>query len=299
MPDSRPNILVIQADQLATHAIGTYGSRIASTPQLDALAANGIVFDNAYCNFPLCAPSRFSMMSGQLASSIDAFDNGAEFYASIPTFAHYLRHLDYQTCLVGKMHFVGPDQLHGFEERLTTDIYPGDFGWTGDWTEARTNFGNDVITFTDAGVVERNMQIEYDDEVCHRTRRKLYDLARAVDQRPFLLFASFTHPHDPYQCRAEHWERYRHEDIELPRVYPDQADMDPHSRRLIEAYGLTGKPPGEEQVRINSTPVIRRPYRPLHFYGNTVRRRYYRGTIVPLPRDFAQGTTSLFLRRSL
>ena len=82
MAENRPNILVVQADQLATLAIGAYGSSMASTPQLDEFADRGVVFDNAYCNFPLCAPSRFSMMAGQLASSIAAYDNGAEFPSS-------------------------------------------------------------------------------------------------------------------------------------------------------------------------------------------------------------------------
>ena len=50
--------------------------------------------------------------------------------SEIPTFAHYLRARGYQTSLSGKMHFVGADQLHGFERRLTSDIYPGDFYWT-------------------------------------------------------------------------------------------------------------------------------------------------------------------------
>ena len=58
----------------------------------------------------------------------------AEFSADIPTFAHHLRASGYRTILSGKMHFCGPDQLHGFEERLTTDIYPADFGWTPDGT---------------------------------------------------------------------------------------------------------------------------------------------------------------------
>ena len=58
--------------------------------------------------------------------------------SSVPTFAHYLRDLGYKTCLSGKMHFVGADQLHGFEERLTTDIYPSDFGWTADWTQQKS-----------------------------------------------------------------------------------------------------------------------------------------------------------------
>ena len=250
MSKNRPNILVIQADQLAAKYIGAYHNPIASTPHIDSLAANGAVFDSAYTNFPLCAPSRFSMMAGQLSSTIGAYDNGAEFTSSIPTFAHYLRHLDYQTSLVGKMHFVGADQLHGFEERLTTDIYPGDFGWTGDWTEVRPKFANDLVTFTNAGVCLRNVQLEYDDEVCHRARRKIYDLARAGDERPFMLFTSFTHPHDPFQCRPEHWERYRHDDIDMPSVNTAQEDMDPYSLRLLEQYALKGNPPTEEQVRV-------------------------------------------------
>jgi len=250
MQTERPNILVIQADQLAAGALGAYGNAVAKTPHIDSLGEHGAVFDSAYTNFPLCAPSRFSMMSGQLASTIGAFDNGAEFAASIPTFAHYLRHLGYQTCLAGKMHFVGPDQLHGFEQRLTTDIYPGDFCWTGDWTEIRPKFGNDVVTFTDAGICKRNVQMEYDDEVCHRTRRKLYDLARGGDQRPFLLFASFTHPHDPFQCRQEHWDRFNGDDIGMPAVDTAQADMDPYSLRLIAQYGLKDRPPTPQQVRV-------------------------------------------------
>ena len=250
MSSDRPNILVIQADQLAARYLGAYGFTMASTPHIDSLASNGTVFESAYTNFPLCAPSRFSMMSGQLASTIGAYDNGAEFTSSIPTFAHYLRNLDYQTCLVGKMHFVGADQLHGFEQRLTTDIYPGDFGWTGDWTEVRPKFGNDIVTFTDAGICKRNVQIEYDDEVCHRARRKIYDLARRRDERPFLLFTSFTHPHDPFQCRQEHWDRYRHDDVPPPLVDTAQADMDPYSLRLTAQYGLTDRPPSPEQVQV-------------------------------------------------
>ena len=247
----RPNILVIQADQLAPDFLGAYHNPIAVTPHIDALASSGALFESAYCNFPLCAPSRFSMMSGQLASTIGAYDNGAEFASSIPTFAHYLRALNYQTSLVGKMHFVGADQLHGFEQRLTTDIYPADFNWTGDWSEAQSGHSNDKITFSGAGICLRNMQMEYDEEVCHRAERKLYDLARGADERPFLLFTSITHPHDPYQCLQEHWDLYRHGDIDIPKVGRlPEAETDPFSKRLRAQYGLQDFEPGEEQVRV-------------------------------------------------
>ena len=132
----KPNFLFVQADQLAARALPAYGNRIAKTPNIDRLAGQGVVFEHAYCNYPLCAPSRFSMMSGLLATHAGAYDNGAEFPASLPTFVHYLRLLGYQTSLSGKMHFIGPDQLHGFEERLTTDIYPSDFNWTANWSSS-------------------------------------------------------------------------------------------------------------------------------------------------------------------
>ena len=129
----RPNILFIMADQLAPQVLSAYrGSRVR-TPHLDRLAEEGVVFENAYCNFPLCAPARFSMLSGQLPSRIGAFDNAVELPASTLTFHHYLRVAGYRTCLAGKMHFVGPDQLHGYEERVTTDVYPADFLWSPDW----------------------------------------------------------------------------------------------------------------------------------------------------------------------
>ena len=249
--NQRPNILVIQADQLAAGFLGAYHNPIAVTPHIDALAISGAVFESAYCNFPLCAPSRFSMMSGQLASTIGAYDNGAEFASSVPTFAHYLRAMDYQTALVGKMHFVGADQLHGFEQRLTTDIYPADFGWTGDWSEMQSGHSNDKITFSGSGVCLSNMQMEYDEEVCHRTERKLYDLARGADERPFMLFTSITYPHDPYQCSQEHWDLYRHGDIDMPKVGSlAEEGMDPFSKRLRAQYGLQDFEPSDEQVRV-------------------------------------------------
>lgn len=109
MNQGQPNILFLMADQLATHGLPFYGNGIVKAPNLTRLASRGVVFDNSYCNYPLCAPSRFSMLTGQNCSTIGAYDNGAEFPASLPTFVHYLRARGYHASLSGKMHFVGPD----------------------------------------------------------------------------------------------------------------------------------------------------------------------------------------------
>ncbi len=251
MVSAKPNILFIQADQLAAAFLPCYGHPVVRTPHLDRLAERAVVFDNAYCASPLCAPSRYSMLTGQLCSRIGAFDNAADFPADVPTFAHGLRAAGYRTVLSGKMHFCGPDQLHGFEERLTTDIYPADYGWTPDWTGAgqRPSWYHDMLSVTQAGPVARSNQIDFDEEVAFHARRKLYDLARYGDGRPFAMVVSFTHPHDPYAIRHEYWERYRAEDIDPPATPALPLEQqDPHSRRLLAVYGADADPPPQEAV---------------------------------------------------
>lgn len=236
----QPNILFVMADQMSAKALSVYGHEVTKTPAIDRLAAEGVVFENAYCNSPLCGPSRLSMMSGLLPHKVGAYDNAPEFRASQPTLAHYLRLSGYLTCLSGKMHFAGPDQLHGYEERLTTDIYPSDFGWTPNWAEpdAKVAFQN-MQNVIETGPCARSLQIDYDDDVTYQATRWLYDRARDKGGRPFMLTVSFTSPHDPYVAEQEFWDLYRDEDIDLPEVgVIDPKVMDAHSRRIFEHYSI-------------------------------------------------------------
>jgi choline-sulfatase len=251
MNDVQPNIVIFMADQLTARVLRAYGGSVARTPHIDALVQDGVVFDAFYCNSPLCAPSRFSWLAGQLPSRIGAYDNAAEFPAQVPTFAHYLRSAGYQTILSGKMHFCGPDQLHGFEERLTTDIYPADFGWTPDWTrfDERPGWYHNMDSVTQAGACARTNQMDFDDEAVGAARQKLFDLVRQRRRRPFCLVVSMTHPHDPYVIPESYWNRYRDEEIDLPRVEDLKGREDPHSRRLRHVIGLDLARPTESQVR--------------------------------------------------
>jgi choline-sulfatase len=81
----RPKVLFVMADQLAASARGAYGNSVVQAPTIDRLAEDGVVFENAYCNVPLCAPSRASLLAGRLAARVGVFDNGAELAASVPT----------------------------------------------------------------------------------------------------------------------------------------------------------------------------------------------------------------------
>jgi choline-sulfatase len=244
-----PNILLIMADQMSALSMSLYDpNSAAKTPNLDKLAASGFWFENAYCNYPLCAPARFALMAGRLPSSIGAYDNAAEFPASVPTIAHYLRARGYYTCLSGKMHFVGPDQLHGYEDRLTTEIYPADFDWTprisydtgaDDAAKDQPDPGvSGVETVADARAVARSMQLDYDENVAQRAIVHIFELSRKPEQ-PFFLTVSFTQPHDPYVVSKPYWDRYTDEAINAPRAAAvAESEMDPHSRGLYYHYGL-------------------------------------------------------------
>ena len=252
----RPNILIVMVDQLAGTFFPDGPADFLHVPNLRALAARSARFASHYTASPLCAPGRAAVMTGQLPSRTRVYDNAAEFTSDIPTYAHHLRAAGYYTCLSGKMHFVGPDQLHGFEERLTTDIYPADFGWTPDYRKPGERIDwwyHNLGSVVGAGVAEITNQLEYDDEVAFHATQKLYDLARRStesDARPWCLTVSFTHPHDPYVARRKHWDLYE----DCPALEPETGcipfgEQDPHSQRLYKASDYASFDITPEQVR--------------------------------------------------
>ena len=216
----QPNILFIMADQMASRALPIYGNSKVIAPNLQKLADTGVVFDNCYCNLPMCGPSRASLHTGVLPFSMQMYDNASEFHADIPALPHYLRDLGYRTELAGKMHFVGPDQMHGYDKRHTTEIYPANFAWTVDWSQGReyrpTNLT--MAPVIESGTCIRSLQMDYDDEVEYYGTQAIYDLARKPDDKPFFLTVSFTSPHSPFVISNEYWDLYNHDDIELPSV---------------------------------------------------------------------------------
>ena len=235
----KPNFLIIMVDQLNGTFFPDGPADWLHAPNLKSLAYNSIRFRNAYTASLLCAPGRAAFMSGQLPSQNGVYDNAAEFSSTIPTYAHHLRRAGYQTSLSGKMHFVGPDQLHGFEERLTTDIYPADFGWTPDYRKPGERIDwwyHNLGSVTGAGIGEISNQLEYDDEVAFNAKSKIYDLARGHDPRPWCLTVSFTHPHDPYVARKKYWDLYKNCSHLLPEVSKiSYEDHDVHSKRIFDA----------------------------------------------------------------
>ena len=178
-----PNILIIQADQLSAPHLSSYGGSTCQTPHLASLAARSTVFANVYCNAPLCGPSRASMLTGQMPSEIAVYDNACDFSSSIPTVGHVLQSQGYQTIVSGKLHFIGADQNHGFEERLTADIYPTDYSWTPSWGDEQLlsdYFLASASELRDAGIAETSAQLEFDQEVADRAIEKLMQIGNTM-----------------------------------------------------------------------------------------------------------------------
>ncbi len=248
-----PNILVIMVDQMSARALPTYGHPVVRAPRLTRLAAESVVFDSASCAAPLCGPARMSLYTGQRPSRVEAYDNASELPASVATFGHHLRAAGYRTALAGKMHFVGPDQLHGFEERLTPDIYPAGFDWTPDWRlplTTRLPWYHSMESVLEAGPCETALQLDFDDEVAFRAVRHLRDLARSPSDDPFCFVVSFTNPHDPWEVRARHWDLYDQQSVELPQVgLVPWESADPHSQRVRTMVGVDEADLSADQVR--------------------------------------------------
>ena len=181
---SRPNLLYIHSDQHSPHTTGCYGNDLVETPNLDRLAASGVVFDSAYCCSPICVPSRMSMLSGRHPYQNEVWTNEHALDSSIPTIAHAMGAAGYRPELVGRMHALGPDQLHGYAARFVGDHsanYPGNPGPDRGTLEGTA--GPQHMSLERSGAGQSGYQV-HDEEVTSVIIARLNQLG--VQKRPVL-----------------------------------------------------------------------------------------------------------------
>lgn len=237
MPAGRPrNFVVFITDEQPVFMTGCYGDRIAKNPTMDRLAARGAVMDSAYCASPICCPCRAAMMTSRHVHTIEVWDNASPLRSDWPTFAHTFRAAGYRTILCGKMHFVGPDQLHGFEERWVPDIYPASFEWTrSNRHGVAINDGEQTIhSVFKAGPGETD-DMHYDELVVRKAEEGLPRLL--TDERPFLLVVSITGPHYPFKAPQKYWNMYADAAIPLPKL---PAEFMPHEHPTVAWVRASG-----------------------------------------------------------
>lgn len=215
----RPNVVLVMTDQHAARALGAAGDPAADTPALNNLAARGTRFESVYCPSPLCVPSRMAFLTGLEPHVSGVFGNDDFLPSDMPTVAHALGASGYDCRLIGRMHFYGPDQLHGFAARPIGDIGPG---WPGagapdigPLTAARGNRGDQVPK---SGVGETSYQA-YDRAVTETGVETLGALCAARDAGgpPFLAMVSLFCPHPPYISLPEDHDAVA-DRVGLPRL---------------------------------------------------------------------------------
>lgn len=261
----KPNILFIMADQLRADYLGCNGHPTIRTPNIDALAARGINFTQAYCQAPVCGPSRMSFYTGRYAASHGASYNNVPLRVDEKTLGDYLRPLGYRVALVGKTHmrkdvegmqrlgidpessrgvlvsecgfepFERDDGLHPdqsvnpdlrYNEYLRSKGYEGHNPWHDYANSAEGDDGEPL-----SGWSMRNCHLparvrEEDSETAYTTRRAMEFIDDAQGQ-PWCLHLSYIKPHWPYMAPAPYHHLYGVEDI-LPAVRSERERTHPH-----------------------------------------------------------------------
>ncbi|NOZ24029.1 MAG: sulfatase-like hydrolase/transferase [Planctomycetes bacterium] len=286
------NVILILADQLSAKWMGCYGNPAASTPNLDAMAERGTLFERCVSNLPVCMPARASIMTGRSAQHHGVFYNGWELGLGLPTFPQILQKSGVQTFGVGKFHLechgrsAYNDVLkYGFDKAQTTeDIRAGE--WL-DWVEQAypEHYERALATcwamphLEDYGPSHRNLREEILDakrkyspdvqaeltypsivpeEACQTQwigNEAVSTIEGRDPSRPFFLKVSFVDPHDPYDPPERYLDR-----IDVDKIPPCVRSDDPALHSAVERFG--------------NLPFLQR-FGPLNEEDWRIRRRYY------------------------
>lgn len=229
----QPDILLLYSDQHAAKIAGHAGDGVVRTPNLDALAAQGVRMTNAYCPSPICLPSRMSFLTGKAPIEQACWTNRDILPSSLPTFAHSLGAAGYAPWLCGRMHSIGPDQMRGYTRRDVGDHSPN---WLGGSAHdlgplARANDPwRESLRASGAG---RSAYETYDNAVTEAAVAMLHEAGerrRAGDRQPLALTVGWILPHAPYVCDPALYEYYAGR-VSPPAIAPPDRDSEhPHYR---------------------------------------------------------------------
>ncbi|MFO1484399.1 MAG: sulfatase [Verrucomicrobiaceae bacterium] len=242
----RPNVLLLMADDLAA-TLGCYGYPQAKTPNLDALAKRGVVFNKAYCQFPHCNPSRSSMLSGLRPNSTRVTNNEDNLYTNIPnvlTLPHHFRSNGYVTARCGKIFHLGvPSGLESMD-----DPQGWDFGTPFKSELPFPPKRESVVTVKTGkkqGVSWQEIPGSDDQLVDGNFAKTAIEwLGKRDKDKPFFLAVGFHRPHLPLVAPAKYFDLHPFEDITLPDAPAnDEADMPlPARNGAVPGYALTATP---------------------------------------------------------
>lgn len=245
MKPDRPNILIICSDQHTPGVLGCYGNTVVQTPHLDELAADGVVFDAAYCASPVCVASRLSMLTGRHPGNIGVWGLADTIPSTTPTWPMALSIAGWETLICGRMHLVYGDRNHGFERRLCGDAYPTMRNHFAHWRNTEPDITKNVRAITDAGAgIARH---DGEDDIAQGFALKfLHQQTPSNRSHPFAMCVGFYRPHTPYSVPQDLMNLYSDFD---PELSGNLEDLPPCYRSLARHFGLESHPPTADQAR--------------------------------------------------
>ncbi|WP_276256575.1 sulfatase-like hydrolase/transferase [Halomontanus rarus] len=270
----QPNIVLFVTDSQGWNALGECGEGVANTPNIDALAEEGVRFDNTYATAVPCTPSRAGLFSGQYCHASGAWTNNLRLYKGVKTMGHHLRREGYRTAYIGKWHLDG--DYFGTGEAAPG--YDPEFWYDG--KDYREDIGEDLWEWYRSGmdtrVAENDIDEIYERDITREDTwagnitNRVLDFLDAVDDEPFFLVVSYDEPHEPSLCPPPYCDMYRDEEYPLPDNYESVADLKANDkterqRELAERYT-------RGDVLINSLEHAEEEgglYRPLYFGCST------------------------------
>ena len=252
--EAQPNFLIVMSDEHGPMWSSAYGHPFVQTPNMDRLASSGTTFDSAYCNAPLCVPSRSSFMTGNYVSNCEGWDNATPLPSDSLTWPYALRSVGYDCTLSGKMHLIGPDKLHGFDEQLSLDPHGDPIEEdAGSELVGLSSGGMHPIYLWDDGIPTadqpwssvkeagpgRTPMIDADDLI----EDKALDYLRSPKRKetPWALCVGFVAPHFPFIVPDEYFSMYYPEYADLPKNPSGHLDNLPDfAKRTRRAFNFDG-----------------------------------------------------------
>jgi arylsulfatase A-like enzyme len=248
---AQPNIVFIFADDLGIGDVGAYGGEMIKTPHIDALAADGVLFEQAYASHPVCSPSRAGLITGRYQQRHGWEFNPAEkivfsgMDAKQITLANVLNDSGYATGMVGKWHLGYKPQFHplnrGFERYF--GVLAGGSIFIDRSKPGVESIGNLPLQRDQSkGVYDGYNLVEVDGYLTDVFTQKSVDFIQQKREKPFFLYLSHTTPHTPLQATKNYLDRYRHIENPAARIYAAMvASLDDSVGAIVDALKDTGQ----------------------------------------------------------
>ena len=213
------NLLILLSDEHNKRMLGVSGHSHVKTPNLDNLANEGVLFQNAYCNSPICVPSRAILATGRYNAEIGYWDNADPYDGKIPSWGHRAVEGNCDAVSIGKLHFLDDQAPTGFSEQINPLNVVGGVGDLLGLIRQELPVRKGAANMAkDVGSGETTYS-NYDKKIAEDARKWILN-RKAID-KPWVLFVSFVCPHFPLIAPPEFYDMYPENEVPWPLLYEE------------------------------------------------------------------------------